>query len=63
MNSIINTAAVQHLDNLSKDHAREASKQAEEVCSERVKCNCSDYQSPFKNCPNCGPEYWEEQKL
>lgn len=61
MNSIINTAAALHLDNTSKEAARETCNQAKIVQNERVKCNCSDYKSPFNDCPNCGPEYWEEQ--
>lgn len=59
MNVIINNAAAQHLDNTSKDYARDVAKKTTQAYEDIVKCNCSAYQSPYKDCPNCGPEYWE----
>ena len=61
MNTIINTAAAQHLDDAAKEQARDASSQAENIHNQRVKCRCTEYKSPYENCPNCGPEYWESQ--
>ena len=61
MNTIINTAAAQHLDDVAKEQAREASGKSEQLQKDRIKCNCGDCKSPFKDCPNCGPEYWESQ--
>lgn len=57
----INTTAALHLDAESKEQARQNCKQTSQSYNEKVKCNCMSYKSPFKNCPNCGPEYWEEQ--
>lgn len=50
----INVAAAKHLDNLAKEKSRETAKQKQEIIKQQVKkCNCS-YQSPFKDCPQCG---------
>jgi hypothetical protein len=57
MNIPINVAAATHLDNKAKEKAREVLKKIEQSYEYEI-CNC-DYKSPFKDCPNCGPEYWE----
>lgn len=61
MNTVINTAAAQHLDDVAKEQARDAATKLSQARKNIVKCNCNTYQSPFKDCPNCGPEYWETQ--
>jgi len=60
MNIPINVAAAKHLDNLAKEQARNNVKLTEQLHQKQL-CKC-EYKSPFKDCPNCGPEYWESKK-
>lgn len=50
----INITAAKHLDDLAKQKAREAAKLTKALAEEQAKkCNCT-YESPFKDCPQCG---------
>lgn len=50
----INITAAKHLDDLAKQKARETAKLTKALVEEQVKkCSCN-YESPFKDCPQCG---------
>ena len=50
----INITAAKHLDDVAKQKAREATKLTKALAEEQLaKCSCK-YESPFKDCPQCG---------
>ncbi len=58
MHVTIHTAAALWLDHNVKDLAGEARLKAERVTQERLRrCTCAQYESPFKDCPDCGLDF------